>query len=72
MSCARCESYFGDWRSHGPTFPETDWLVVERRDWPIEGPGGMTGFDGVAQCRGCGQHADFSCTIPAGFAFSRR
>lgn len=67
MSCPRCRPYFAGWQSGGPIFPDADWLVVERRDWPIEGPGNMTGFDGVASCRSCGQRADFTCAIPAGF-----
>jgi hypothetical protein len=72
MDCPRCTPYLGDYRTHSPIFPVADLEITERRDWPIEGPGGMTGFDGVARCRTCARVIDFGCTIPEGFAFTAR
>lgn len=69
MSCARCETYFGDWRSHGPFFPDEDWEILTSEEFPLGTHGGDTGRSGVARCRACGGEASFDCSYGPGYWF---
>jgi hypothetical protein len=68
--CDRCPRYFGDWRSGGDVFPQSDWDILESVEHPVGTHGGSTAFDGVARCRRCGRHARFGCSYGPGYAFS--
>lgn len=72
MSCERCQAYFGDWRSHGPSFPDEAWEIVTFEEFPIGTHGGSTGMSGVARCKACGSEATFDCSYGPGYSFASK
>jgi hypothetical protein len=72
MSCPRCETYFGEWRSHSPVFPNDDWLIVESQEFEVGTHAAVTVMSGVARCRGCQAEASFDCSYGPGYWFTPR
>ena len=72
MACNTCQSYFGDWRSHGPTFPDWAWEILEKEEFPVGTHGGSTGMAGTAKCKSCGQLATFDCSYGPGYSFNEK
>ena len=72
MSCRQCEVSFGDWRSHGPSFPEDAWQIITFEEFPVGTHGGATGMSGVARCKACGGEATFDCNYGPGYSFVRK
>ena len=69
MACRDCQSYFGDWRSHGPYFPDHAWEVLEKEEYEVGTHAAVTVMAGTAKCRACGQLATFSASMPDGYSF---
>lgn len=65
--CARCVGYFGAWRSHGPSFPEDAFEIVEHEDVEVGTHAAVLVMQGTARCRGCGLFAAFGCDYGAGY-----
>lgn len=72
MACNDCKSYFGEWRSHGPTFPEHPWEVLEKEEYEVGTHAAVTVMEGTAKCRSCGQLATFAASMPDGYAFREK
>lgn len=72
MACPRCQIYFGEWRSHGPTFPHGDWLVLESQAFEVGTHASVTVMSGVASCRHCQGEATFDCSYGPGYSFAPR
>ncbi|HUS33386.1 MAG TPA: hypothetical protein VMZ53_33015 [Kofleriaceae bacterium] len=69
MACTTCQSYLGEWRSHGPTFPEGAWEPVQFEWFEVGAHGATSVMQGTARCRTCGLVADFGCSMPDGYYF---
>lgn len=70
MSCDTCVSYFGEWRSHSPIFPDHTWEILSFVEFPIGTHGGDTGMSGTARCRACGGETTFDCSYGPGYSFT--
>ena len=68
--CSACAAYFGQWRSHGPSFPDEAFDIVEKREIEVGTHAAVTAMEGLARCRACGQLADFGCEYGPGYWFS--
>jgi hypothetical protein len=68
--CSRCAGYFGEWRSHSPTFPTEAFEVIDAQSFEVGTHGAATGMEGVARCRGCGLFAAFGCTYGPGYSLT--
>ena len=69
MACTTCQPYFAGWRSHGPTFPEGAWEIMESQEFELGTHAAVSVMEGTAKCRACGQLATFGCSMPDGYAF---
>ncbi len=67
MSCQTCEGYFGDWRSHGPWFPDEAFEILEKTEFEVGTHAAVTVMEGTARCRACGQSARFGCSYGPGY-----
>lgn len=65
--CPSCAGYYGTWRSHGPTFPEGCFEIVDHEDIEVGTHGAVTVMQGVARCRQCGLFAAFGCDYGPGY-----
>ena len=72
MSCPACEAYFGDWRSHGPWFPDQHREVLKSEEFEVGTHAAVTVLQGTARCKACGQVADFGCSYGPGYYFTAR
>jgi hypothetical protein len=72
VSCPTCEAYFGEWRSHGPDFPDGAFEILEKNEFEVGTHASVTVMEGVAKCRTCGQLADFGCSYGPGYHLSPR
>lgn len=65
--CPRCAGYFGQWRSHAPSFPDDSFEIIESESFEVGTHAAVTVMQGVARCRGCGLFAAFGCDYGPGY-----
>ena len=70
--CPRCEPYFGEWRSHGPAFPDGQWHILSSEEFEAGTHAPVTVMRGTACCVDCGETAWFGCSYGEGYYFVKQ